>query len=63
MERGFKSVGINRSDEGRKGKEGYPFSLLIIAACPHPVKLEPKTKLQFDNLESLNLCLQIMTGH
>lgn len=56
-------MGINRSDEGRKGKEGYPFSLLIIAACPHPVKLEPKTKLQFDNLESLNLCLQIMTGH
>lgn len=41
MEREFKSVGIERSDEGKRVR-GYPLSLLVIAARPHPANVAKK---------------------
>lgn len=58
MERGFKSVGMERSDEGKEMRVILSLCL-VIAAWPHPVKLEQKTEIQFANLD---LCFQIMTG-
>lgn len=43
----------------RNGKEGYPSSLLVIAAFPHAVSLE-QTEIQRDHPD---LCLLIMTRH
>lgn len=55
-ERGFKSEAVKERKRGV-----IPFSLSVIAAWPHPVKLEQNRdrKKQSDNLD---LCLQIITG-
>lgn len=50
MEKGLKSVGIERSDKGKE-KRVVVFSLLVFAACPHSVKLPKKNSRQVLNLD------------